>query len=129
VVELGVERLAEGPHLVVDPEVLVHVLGVDLEDEDLDGQPLAAGVPVRPGALGEHRIDRFAQFAFGLNALRLLLRQWDVYAFPPASFDALYDALYLPLVVLTFAPIALWLLLRNNPNDAPASGLEPFARS
>lgn len=65
-------------------------------------------------ALGERRIDRLAQCAFGLNALRLFLRQWDVYVFPPANFDALYDVLYLPLVVLTFAPIALWLLLRNE---------------
>lgn len=71
-------------------------------------------------ALRGQRIDRLAQFAFGLNAMRLLLRQLDVYAFPPADFDALYDALYLPLVYLTFVPLAAWLLLRRgDPPGAP----------
>lgn len=64
-------------------------------------------------ALGERRIDRLAQFAFGLNALRLVLRMADDYVFPPASHDALYGALYLPLVVLTFVPIAIWLVKRD----------------
>jgi hypothetical protein len=64
-------------------------------------------------ALGERRIDRLAQFAFGLNALRLVLRMADVYLFPPASHDPLYGALYLPLVVLTFVPIAIWLAKRT----------------
>jgi hypothetical protein len=63
-------------------------------------------------ALGQYRIDRLAQFAFGLNALRLALRMADDYVFPPVSFDALYGALYLPLVVLTFVPIAIWLWRR-----------------
>lgn len=65
-------------------------------------------------SFGSRRIDRLAQFGFGLNALRLLLRQLDVYAFPPSDFDALYGALYLPLVWLTFVPIAAWLLLRRE---------------
>src|SRR5687768_15985724 len=65
-------------------------------------------------ALGDQRIDRLAQFAFGLNALRLVLRQLDVYAFPPSDFDALYGTLYLPLVWLTFVPIAIWLLWRRE---------------
>lgn len=65
-------------------------------------------------ALGGQRFDRLAQFGLGLNALRLVLRQLDVYAFPPPDFDALYEVLYLPLVYLTFAPIAAWLLLRRG---------------
>lgn len=64
-------------------------------------------------ALGERRIDRLAQFAFGLNALRLVLRMADDYLFPPVSHDALYGALYLPLVVLTFVPLAVWLARRD----------------
>lgn len=63
-------------------------------------------------ALGQYRIDRLAQFAFGLNALRLALRMADDYVFPPATHDALYGTLYLPLVVLTFVPIAAWLWRR-----------------
>jgi hypothetical protein len=43
-----------------------------------------------------------------------VLRQLDVYAFPPSDFDALYGALYLPLVYLTFLPIAAWLLSRRE---------------
>jgi hypothetical protein len=34
-------------------------------------------------------------------------------------FDALYSALYLPLVFLTFVPIAAWLLLRANDSHTP----------
>ncbi|WP_242108265.1 hypothetical protein [Luteimonas aquatica] len=63
-------------------------------------------------ALGGRRYDWLARLAFGLNALRLVLRQLDVYAFPPSNHDALYDMLYLPLVYATFLPVAAWLLLR-----------------
>lgn len=66
--------------------------------------------------LGARRFDWLAQWAFGLNALRLLLRSFDVYVLGP-KFDALYGTLYLPLVFLTFAPIAAWLLLRKDEND------------
>lgn len=65
-------------------------------------------------ALGGHRFDWLAQFAFGLNALRLLLRMLDVYVFGGPQFDALYSTLYLPLVYLTFVPIVAWLLLRRD---------------
>lgn len=65
-------------------------------------------------ALGGQRIDRLAQFAFGLNALRLALRMTDDFVFPPANFDDLYGTLYLPLVVITFVPLALWLLRRRD---------------
>lgn len=65
-------------------------------------------------SIGDQRIDRLAQFGFGLNAVRLVLRQLDVYAFPPSDFDALYEVLYLPLVGLTFVPIAIWLLWRRE---------------
>ena len=57
-------------------------------------------------ALGAQRIDRLAQWAFALNALRLALRMVDDFVFG-AKFDELYGALYLPLVVLTFVPIAI----------------------
>lgn len=68
--------------------------------------------------LGARRLDWLAQVAFGLNAVRLLLRTLDVYLLG-LKFDALYDALYLPLVVLTFVPLAAWLLLRGD-EAAPA---------
>ncbi|WP_049620591.1 hypothetical protein [Frateuria defendens] len=58
--------------------------------------------------LGGHRLDGLAQWAFGLNAVRLLLRMLDAYVLGP-RFDALYEALYLPLVFLTFLPLAAWL--------------------
>jgi hypothetical protein len=73
-------------------------------------------------AIGDQRIDRLAQFAFGLNAVRLVLRQLDVYAFPPSDFDALYEVLYLPLVWLTFVPIAIWLLWRREPAMVASAG-------
>lgn len=66
--------------------------------------------------LGARRFDWLAQWAFGLNALRLLLRSFDVYVLGP-EFDDLYGALYLPLVFLAFVPIAAWLLLREDEND------------
>jgi hypothetical protein len=62
--------------------------------------------------------DRLAQWAFGLNALRLLLRMLDSYVLG-LRFDALYSALYLPLVFLTFVPIAAWLLLRASDSPTP----------
>lgn len=58
------------------------------------------------------RIDWLARAAFGLNALRLLLRMVDAYLLG-SRFDALYDVLYLPLVVLTFVPVAVWLVKRD----------------
>lgn len=63
--------------------------------------------------LGGGRYDWLARFAFGLNALRLILRTIDTYIVGP-RYDALYGELYLPLVFLTFGPIALWLLLPNE---------------
>jgi hypothetical protein len=73
---------------------------------------LAGSVLVCAG-LGGRRLDWLAQAAFGLNALRLLLRTLDAYVLG-LKFDALYDVLYLPLVVLTFVPLAAWLLLRGG---------------
>ncbi|TWI04612.1 hypothetical protein IP90_00745 [Luteimonas cucumeris] len=64
--------------------------------------------------LGGQRIDGLARFAFALNALRLALRMLDTYVLGGPHFDALYGALYLPLVYLTFVPIAAWLLLRRD---------------
>lgn len=58
------------------------------------------------------RFDWLARWAFGLNALRLLLRMLDVYVFGP-HFDALYSTLYLPLVWLSFVPLAIWLWRRE----------------
>jgi hypothetical protein len=63
--------------------------------------------------------DRLAQWAFGLNALRLLLRMLDSYVLG-LRFDALYSALYLPLVFLTFVPIAAWLFLRGDDRQTAA---------
>jgi hypothetical protein len=64
-------------------------------------------------SLGGGRFDWLARFAFGLNAARLLLRMLDVYVVGP-RFDALYADLYLPLVYLTFGPVAAWLLLPRS---------------
>lgn len=65
-------------------------------------------------ALGGHRHDWLAKFAFGLNAARLLLRMLDSYLLG-SQFDDLYAALYLPLVYVTFGAIAVWLCLRRDP--------------
>jgi hypothetical protein len=62
-------------------------------------------------ALGNARLDWLARWAFGLNTGRLALRMLDTYLLGP-RFDALYGTLYLPLVVLTFVPLAIWLLRR-----------------
>jgi hypothetical protein len=62
--------------------------------------------------------DRLAQWAFGLNAVRLLLRMLDSYVLG-LHFDALYSALYLPLVFLTFLPMAAWLLLYGREGRRP----------
>jgi hypothetical protein len=62
-------------------------------------------------ALGDARVDWLARFAFGLNALRLALRMFDSYVLGP-RFDQLYGELYLAMVVLTFVPLAIWLLRR-----------------
>jgi hypothetical protein len=64
-------------------------------------------------ALGDARLDWLARFAFGLNAARLALRMLDSYVLGP-RFDALYGALYLPMVVLTFVPLTIWLLRRRT---------------
>ncbi|MEI7037838.1 hypothetical protein [Fulvimonas yonginensis] len=73
--------------------------------------------------LGERRIDWLARAAFGLNALRLLLRMGDTYLLG-TRFDDAYTAAYLPLVFLTFVPVAAWLLLRGEgmrPERRPVS--------
>ena len=62
-------------------------------------------------ALGTEPLDWLARWAFGLNAGRLALRMLDAYILGP-RFDALYGSLYLPMVVLTFVPLAVWLLGR-----------------
>ena len=59
-------------------------------------------------ALGRDRVHWLALWAFGLNAARLFLRMIDSYLIGP-KFDALYGTLYLPLVYLTFVPLAIWL--------------------
>lgn len=64
-------------------------------------------------ALGGHRFDWLAKFAFGLNAVRLLLRMLDTYILG-TRFDALYSALYLPLVYIIFGAIVAWLCLRRE---------------
>lgn len=74
--------------------------------------------------LGARRLDWLAQGAFGLNAVRLLLRTLDVYVLG-LKFDALYDQLYLPLVVLTFVPLAAWLLLRGEEGALPMRESSP----
>ncbi|UBB23738.1 hypothetical protein LAG73_10090 [Pseudoxanthomonas japonensis] len=59
-------------------------------------------------ALGRDRMHWLALWAFGLNAVRLFLRMIDSYLIGP-KFDALYGILYLPLVYLSFVPLAIWL--------------------
>ncbi|MGN7830220.1 hypothetical protein ACTJI2_01230 [Pseudoxanthomonas sp. 22568] len=59
-------------------------------------------------ALGRDRMHWLALWAFGLNAVRLFLRMIDSYLIGP-KFDALYGTLYLPLVYLSFVPLAIWL--------------------
>jgi hypothetical protein len=76
-------------------------------------------------SLGGGRLDGLARLAFGLNALRLLLRMLDVYLIGP-RFDALYSALYLPLVYLTFGPLVAWLLLRGDDSGAAAPPRGPW---
>jgi len=63
--------------------------------------------------LGDEPVDWLARWAFGLNAVRLALRTFDSYVLGP-RFDALYSDLYLPMVVLTFVPLAIWLLRRGT---------------
>jgi len=64
-------------------------------------------------ALGLDRAHWLALWAFGLNAARLFLRMIDSYLIGP-KFDALYGTLYLPLVYLSFVPLAFW-LWRSDP--------------
>ncbi|MCI4566637.1 hypothetical protein [Lysobacter sp. CFH 32150] len=64
-------------------------------------------------ALGGNRFDWLAKFAFGLNAVRLLLRMLDTYVLG-TRFDALYSTLYLPLVYVIFGAIVAWLCLRRE---------------
>lgn len=73
---------------------------------------LIASVLVCWGLRGS-RYDGLARWAFGLNAVRLLLRMLDVYVLG-AQFDALYSTLYLPLVWLSFVPLAIWLWRRES---------------
>ncbi len=68
-------------------------------------------------ALGDARLDWLARWAFGLNAVRLALRMLDAYVLGP-KFDALYGALYLPMVILTFVPLAIWLLDFRETSDS-----------
>lgn len=77
---------------------------------------LLASVLVCVGVRGS-RYDWLARWAFGLNAVRLLLRMLDVYVLGP-HFDALYSTLYLPLVWLSFVPLAIWLWRREPASHA-----------
>lgn len=74
---------------------------------------LAASAVICLG-LRDGRWDWLARWAFGLNAVRLLLRMIDVYVLGP-HFDALYSTLYLPLVYLSFVPLAVWLWKHADP--------------
>jgi hypothetical protein len=78
-------------------------------------------------ALGGRRFDWLARLAFGLNAVRLALRMLDVYVVGP-RFDTLYSDLYLPLVLMTFAPMAAWLLL-HEPAGGWSSSRRPLQRA
>ncbi|HET9299851.1 MAG TPA: hypothetical protein VFO11_07885 [Candidatus Polarisedimenticolaceae bacterium] len=84
-------------------------------------------------ALGDARLDWLARWAFGLNAGRLALRMLDSYVLGP-RFDTLYGNLYLPLVFLTFVPLAIWLKLSaardTDPTrrPAPVDDPEPIAK-
>ena len=62
-------------------------------------------------ALRGERYDGWVRFAFGFNAVRLLLRMLDVYVIGP-KYDALYSALYLPMVYVVFGATLVWLVLR-----------------
>jgi hypothetical protein len=68
-------------------------------------------------ALGRDRMHWLALWAFGLNAVRLFLRMIDSYLIGP-KFDALYGTLYLPLVYLSFVPLAIW-LWRTRATSSP----------
>lgn len=71
-------------------------------------------------ALGRDRVHWLALWAFGLNAVRLFLRMIDSYLIGP-KFDALYGTLYLPLVYLSFVPLAVWLWRQESGGGGSAS--------
>jgi hypothetical protein len=64
------------------------------------------------------RIDRVIQVAFAINALRNAARMATVYLGVPLFPTAAYDAAYFPLVVAFYAPVAYWLLHRDDRGSA-----------
>jgi hypothetical protein len=75
------------------------------------GQALGSAVlALSPAPRG--RRDLLLRVGFGANALRLLLRLAGIFLHISA-LDALSGGLYLPLVFLVYAPIAVWLLQRS----------------
>lgn len=60
------------------------------------------------------RIDRLVQAVFAFNVLRNLTRLLTVYAGVPVFPDDAYAALYFPMVVVFYAPLASWFMIRTR---------------
>ena len=60
------------------------------------------------------RLDRLIQAAFMLNALRNAARLITVYIGWPVFPAAAYDAAYFAMVVAFYAPVAYWLIRRDD---------------
>jgi len=60
------------------------------------------------------RIDRIVQVVFAIHALRSIARMLTVYVGLPLFPAAAYDAAYFPLVIVFYAPVAYWLVRRDD---------------
>ena len=86
-----------------------HALYLPLGTAVLIGSVLAAWL----FATGR-RLDRLIQAAFVLNALRNATRLITVYVGVPLFPAAAYDAAYFVMVVAFYAPVAYWLIRRDD---------------
>lgn len=86
-----------------------HALYLPLGTAVLIGSVLAAWL----FATGR-RIDRLVQAVFVLNALRNATRMITVYVGVPLFPAAAYDAAYFAMVVAFYAPVAYWLIRRDD---------------
>lgn len=64
---------------------------------------------------GGRRLDRVIQAVFVFNALRNASRMLTVYAGLPLFPAAAYNAAYYAMVLVFYAPVAYWLIRRDDP--------------
>ena len=90
-------------------EAVQHALYLPLGGAVLIGSALAVWL-----FSTDRRVDRIAQAVFAFNALRNLTRMLTVYAGVPLFPSAAYGAVYFPMVVVFYAPLAYWFVKRGD---------------